>query len=80
MITERVWEAVLFVNRKWKELEELKGIKFPLPTTKPTNRLERALQQRNIPKFYFYYISPEQFQEYWKKLMGDLGKNTDSTG
>jgi len=79
MITERVWEAVLFVNRKWKELEELKGIKFPPPTTNPTNRLERALQQRKGNTLYFYYISPEQLQKYWQKLMGDLGKNTDST-
>jgi len=79
MLTERVWEAILFINQYWKQYEAERGIKFPLPTTKPTNRLERALQQRKGNTLYFYYISPEQLQEYWQKLMGDWQGNVDST-
>jgi len=79
MITERVWEAILFVNQYWKQYEAKRGIKFPPPTTNPTNRLERALQQKKGNTLYFYYIPTDKLYEYFKKLLGDWQGNVNST-
>lgn len=78
-MTERVWEAIIFVNQYWKQYEKERGIEFPLPTKDPTNRLERALQQRKGDAIYFYYVPPEKLYEYWKKLLTDIEGNTNST-